>query len=370
MVQSSVKKSIDDQIKELENELSTTKYNKRTQHHIGLVKAKIANLRDKAEQRSKSVSKHTGYSVRKTGDGTVALLGFPSVGKSTLLNGLTNAESAVGAYAFTTLTVVPGLLEYNHAKIQILDVPGILRGAAAGTGRGKEVLQVLRSSDMIVILLDVFHPEHYEVLLKEIYDTGIRINQKKPDVRIKRTSRGGVRIGKTVKLDVKDETIVAILKEFKISNADVLIRSKITEDQVIDVIRQNCVYLPSINVVNKADMVEDSEVKKVVKKVNADIAISAHKRENLEALKKLIFDRLELMRIYCKDIGKKADLEEPLIIFKDATIEDMCNKLHRDFVKRFRFARIWGESAKFDGQMLRKIKHVLKDEDIVELHLI
>lgn len=370
MAHENVRKSIDDQIKELEKELSTTKYNKRTQHHIGLVKAKIAALKERKEKRSRSVSKHTGYSVRKTGDGTVALLGFPSVGKSTLLNGLTNADSAVGSYAFTTLTVVPGLMEYNHAKIQILDVPGILSGAAAGTGRGKEVLQVLRSSDMVIILIDVFHPEHYDVLLKEIYDTGIRINQKKPDVKIKKTSRGGVRIGKTVKLDIKDETISAILKEFKISNADVLIRSRITEDQIIDIIRQNCIYIPSITVVNKADMADKKTVSEVMKKVNADIAISAHKKENLGKLKKLIFDRLELMRVYCKEIGKKADLEEPLIIKRGSTIEDMCNKLHRDFVKRFRFARIWGRSAKFDGQILRKLKHELKDGDIVELHLI
>ena len=126
-----------EQIKEFEEELKKTKYNKKTQHHIGLVKAKIAKLRERQESRGKGGKKGEGYSVRRSGDATVLLLGFPSAGKSTLLNALTNAESETGAYAFTTLTVIPGTLEYKHAKIQVLDVPGIVKGASDGTGRGK-----------------------------------------------------------------------------------------------------------------------------------------------------------------------------------------------------------------------------------------
>ncbi|MEK6949157.1 MAG: GTPase, partial [Nanoarchaeota archaeon] len=125
-----------EKIKELDDLISKTKYNKSTQHAIGLYKAQLAKLKEKQKARSGG-RKGEGYNVRKTGDGTVVLLGFPSVGKSTLLNALTNANSAVAAYAFTTLTVIPGILEYKHAKIQVLDVPGVMHGAAAGTGRGK-----------------------------------------------------------------------------------------------------------------------------------------------------------------------------------------------------------------------------------------
>jgi len=110
------KKTSYDKIKEFEHELSTTKYNKKTQHHIGLVKAKIANLKKKELVRSASKGKKEGYSVRKTGDGTVIMLGFPSVGKSTLLNKITNANSPIGSYDFTTLSVIPGTMEYKHAK--------------------------------------------------------------------------------------------------------------------------------------------------------------------------------------------------------------------------------------------------------------
>ena len=85
-----------------------------------------------------SVGKSKGderFSVRKTGDGTVVLLGFPSVGKSTLLNKLTNAKSDIGVYSFTTLRAVPGLMEHKYAKVQIIDLPGIVSGAASGRGR-------------------------------------------------------------------------------------------------------------------------------------------------------------------------------------------------------------------------------------------
>ena len=367
--QAKIKSSAQEKIKELEEELKNTKYNKRTQHHIGLVKAKLAKLKEKQESRVRGQKKGEGYSVRKSGDATVTILGFPSVGKSTMLNALTHAKSATGDYDFTTLDVIPGLLEYNHARIQILDVPGIIKGAADGSGRGKEVLQIIRNSDLVLILVDVFHPEHYDILLREVYDSGVRINQKKPYVRIKKTPRGGIRIGKTVKLDMEDETIRGILKEFRISNADVLVRDKINEDQLIDVIGGNNVYIPSLTVVSKIDLADNAAIEKI-KKINPDILISAEKNIGIEALKQKIFERLNFIRIYLKQIGKKPDLDEPMILKKESTIRDLCAKIHQDFVNKFRFARLWGKSAKFDGQMIRKLEHQLQDEDIVQLHVI
>src|SRR4030042_1050736 len=190
----------DNEIKKLEYEISTTKYNKRTQHAIGLLKAKLARLREQQENRKKSVKKGEGYSVRRSGDATVILVGFPSVGKSTLLNAMTNADSKIAAYEFTTLDVIPGMLEYGHAKIQILDVPGIVKGASDGTGRGKEVLSVMRNADMALILKEVSYPGHLSVLLNEIKRTNIRLNQHKPYVKIKKTTKNGIRIGKTMKI--------------------------------------------------------------------------------------------------------------------------------------------------------------------------
>lgn len=360
----------DKQISELQDELRKTKYNKATQGHIGIVKAKIAQLRQKQEER---VQKRTGksahgYSVRKSGDGTVLLLGFPSAGKSTLLNIITGANSEVGAYDFTTLSVIPGMLQYKQAKIQILDVPGIVSGAASGKGRGREVLTVIQNADLVLIVIDVNHPEHYPAILREVWEARIRLNKTKPEVYIKKKSKGGIQIGKTVHLEVDDETIKKVLREFKIVNADVLIRSLLDVDDFIDCIEGNKKYVPAITCITKVDLATADQVSNIKKELNADIAVSAAQNLNIETLKDIIFNKLDFIRIYLKEPKKEADMNEPLIIFRNATIRNICEKVHKDFAAKFKFARVWGKSTKFPGQKLM-LNHTLADQDILEIHL-
>ncbi|HLC74387.1 MAG TPA: GTP-binding protein [Candidatus Nanoarchaeia archaeon] len=356
-----------DRLRELEEELKGTKYNKRTQKSVGILKAKIASIREKSQ--SGGGGQTSGYAVSKSGDATVILVGFPSVGKSTLLNVLTGSKSEVAAYAFTTLTVIPGVLKHKGAKIQILDVPGIVHGAAVGRGRGKEVLQMVRSADLVILLLDAFHPEHLSVLREELYTTDVRLNQFAPDVSISKRPRGGLDIGTTVKLTQIDrETIEAICRELRISNAQIVIRDNINADELIDAIEKNRKYVPAITVVNKLDLVSQEQLARVMKETDADIAVSGTTNAHIDDLKELIYKKLRLIRIYTKEAGKKADMNEPLIMRSGVTIKDVCDKLHRDFVKKFRFARVTGPSAKFDAQKL-SLTHKVKDGDIVEIHV-
>lgn len=362
-----VKSNVPSRIKELEDELARTRYNKKTQGHIGIIKAKIAQLKEKQQQRKKGKGKTEGYTVRKSGDASVIMVGFPSVGKSTLLNKLTNANSNTANYAFTTLDCIPGMLEHKSAKIQILDVPGVVKGAASGKGRGKEVLSVAVNSDLVLFVVDVFYPQHYKILQKEVRDSYLRINETKPDVKIKKKAKGGLDIGTTVKLTKIDkETIAKILRQFRIVNADVLIRTDIDADQLIDVIEGNKKYVPGITLLNKVDIAPKDQIEKAKNLVKPDILVSAQKGLSLDKLKDIIFEKLGFIRIYCKEQGNKADMDEPLILRNNATLRSMCEKLHRDFVDKFRFARIWG-SSKFPGQAIRKLDYELKDEDIVEL---
>ncbi len=362
--------SYDRKVKELEEEISTTKYNKKTQGHIGLVKAKLAKLKEDYQRKAAAKGSGQGFSVRRSGDATVIMVGFPSVGKSTLLNAITNANSPVGAYAFTTLTCIPGLLEYNSAKIQVLDVPGVVEGAATGRGRGREVLACAQSADLVIILLDVFDPGHLDVVKNEIYETGLRLNQKFPDVKISKKPKGGIDIGSTVRLTkLNEESIKNILKEFRMDNSSIVIREDITDDQLIDVIEGSKRYIPAIVVLNKIDMVDQKELENIKKLVRPDICISAEQKINIEELKELIFRKLDFIRVYCKESGKRADMGVPLIMRRKDTLRSVCMKLHKDFASKFRFARIWGKSVKFPGMVLRRLDHVVEDNDVVEIHV-
>jgi uncharacterized protein len=92
----------------------------------------------------------------KSGDARVAMIGFPSVGKSSALSELTNTESVAAGYEFTTLTCIPGVINYKDAKIQLLDLPGIIEGAAKGKGRGRQVIAVARTSGKYIWTVCVF----------------------------------------------------------------------------------------------------------------------------------------------------------------------------------------------------------------------
>jgi len=359
----------EERIKELEAELKKTQYNKATEHHFGVVKARVAKLKEKIEKQASKKTAGQGFGVKKSGDATVVLLGFPSVGKSTLLNAITKAESKIGAYEFTTLDVIPGLLEHNFAKIQVLDIPGIITGAAAGKGRGREILSMVRNADLILILVDAKHPEHYKKILKEVYDANVRVNQKKPDVKIVKKPKGGISIGSTVKLGITKKTMQDILKELKYNNADVVIRSKIDIDSFIDAIEGNRTYTPALTVITKIDAVGEDKRKKLVKVIKPDLVVSAEKGEGIPELKDMIFEKLNLMRLFMKEVGKNPDLDEPMIVRKGITIEGVCNKIHRDFVKKFKFAKIWGKSAKFPGQVFHRLDKKLEDGDIIEIHI-
>lgn len=358
----------EERIKELEDLISNSQYNKRTQGAIGRYKAQLAKLKEKRDNVGQATSGPEGYGVRKSGDATVALLGFPSVGKSTILNQLTDADSEVGSYSFTTLTVIPGMLKYKYANIQILDVPGIVTGAASGRGRGSEVISVLRSADLVLMVLDVHAPNQIKQIKKEVYDAGLRLNKRRPDVKIVKKSKDGISVGRTVQTpNLNDETVENILKEFRIMNADVVIRSEIGPDEFIDCLEDNKKYVKAIKVINKVDLADEKTKERARQIVEPNLEISAFEGYKMDELKQLIYEKLDLMSIYMKEPGQAADMEEPLIIKTESSVEDVCRKLHQDFVKNFKYCRVWGPSSKFPGQKLG-LTHILQEDDVLEIH--
>ncbi|WP_332898721.1 OBG GTPase family GTP-binding protein [Haladaptatus sp. CMSO5] len=363
---------LEEEIESIREEITSTPYNKSTEAHIGRLKAKLAEKKEKLESQA-SAGGGDGYAVEKHGDATVALVGFPSVGKSTLLNALTNAESEVGAYEFTTINVHPGMLQYNGANIQLMDVPGLIEGAAGGRGGGREVLSVVRTADLVIFMLSVFEIERYSRLREELYNNKVRIDTGPPSIKITKKGKGGINITSSVELDLSEEVIKEILREKGYVNADVVIRENITVDRLIDGLMKNRVYLPSMVIANKADLIDHDYLENVHDDLREEgldpddvVFISAEEEKGLDVLKETIWQKLGLIRVYMDKPGRGTDFEEPLIIKRGETIEDACKKLGANLLDRFRFARVTGPSAKHDAQQVG-LDHVLEDEDILRI---
>ena len=369
---------IPEKIKEIQDQIHRTQINKATEFHIGLLKAKIARLKREMQENVHGKTRHSGgenigFDVRKAGDATVVLIGLPSVGKSTLLNSLTNAKSRVASYQFTTLTAVPGMLHYRGAKIQLLDLPGIIEGASGGKGFGKRVLSVARSADLILIVLDVFQPHHRGVLKKELAEGGIRLDEQPPNILIEKTSTGGISVNAQVPIKASERLIKEIMRLYGLHNGRLIIREpNLTDDQLIDVLSGNRIYVPSLIVLNKIDLVNASFVQEVKSKIvgnnnnNNFIAVSADSGINIDVLKEAIYQRLGFIRVYMRPKGGETDFKEPLIIKNGATVQDVCNKIHRNMTKNFRYGLVWGKSAKFPGQKVG-LDHKLADEDVLTI---
>lgn len=256
---------IQDRIKEIEDEMHRTQKNKHTEGHLGLLKARVAKLKAQLLEGPKGGqgAKGEGFDVGKYGDARVALIGFPSVGKSTLLSSLTDTESTAAAYEFTTLTCIPGVLQYNSAKIQLLDLPGIIEGASEGKGRGRQVIAVGRSADLILMVLDAQHAETQKrKITAELESVGIRLNKHRPDITFQRKAQNGVIFNATCQLTHMTQDIARrICHEYKIFHAEILLRQDATVDEFIDVLEsKNRSYIPCLYVYNKVDNISVEEM--------------------------------------------------------------------------------------------------------------
>jgi len=358
-------------IKEIEDEYARTQKNKATNGHLGLLKAKLAKLRRELEsQGSKGGGGGggEGFDVKKVGDTRVGLVGFPSVGKSTLLTTLTGTKSEAAAYEFTTLTAIPGTLRYRGARMQILDLPGIIEGAATGKGRGRQVISAARTCDLIMIILDAGKPVTHKFLIeRELDNFGIRLNQEPPQVTIKKKETGGLDFQWLVPQTHMDQDMATrILKEYRISCASVVVRENITLDRFIDVCDGKRSYIPCLYVMNKIDVltIEDLDI---VDEMPNYVPVSARDNWNMDELMETIWKRCNMMRVYTKPKGSVPDYDEPVVLHaNNPTVEEFCNRIHKAIMPNFKHAWVWGTSARHQPQRVGK-DHVLHDEDVIQM---
>jgi len=218
-------------------------------------------------------------------------------------------------------------------------------------------------------MLDATKSEEQRRLLEiELDAVGIRLNKNKPDVVFKRRTTGGITFNTTVKLTKTDEkTIRSILASYKLHNCDVMIREDITTDEFIDVLIGTRKYLPCLYVYNKIDAIS-LEAMDTFARAEHSVVISCEMDLNLDYLIERIWAELKLVRIYTKKRGAHPDLSDPVCLRKGATIETVCNGIHRSLAPNFRYGLVWGKSSKFAPHAQKvSLAHVVQDEDVVSV---
>ncbi|KAL7412984.1 P-loop containing nucleoside triphosphate hydrolase protein [Mrakia frigida] len=360
-------------IAEVEHEMSITQKNKATSYHLGQLKAKLAKLKRELiapPSGSGGGGPGAGFDVARTGVASVGFIGFPSVGKSTLMSKLTGTHSEAASYEFTTLTTVPGTMTVHGARIQVLDLPGIIEGAKDGKGRGRQVIAVARTCNLIFIVLDVLKPlGDLKIIQAELEGFGIRLNKKPPQITVKKKERGGISLTNTVPLThIDQDEIKAVLAEYKLNSCDIAIRQpEATLEDLIDVIEGNRVYVPALYVLNKIDAISIEELD-LLYKIPMSCPISSTQWLNIDELIEMAWDALDLVRVYTKPRGKMPDYSTPVVLKRSkCTVEDFCNAIHKEIAKNFKSALVFGTSVKHSRGQKVGLDHVLEDEDLITI---
>ncbi|MDP4009371.1 MAG: GTPase [Candidatus Shapirobacteria bacterium] len=336
-------------ISKIEKEIRDTPYDKASEHHHGVLKAKLAKLKDELEgPMNKGGGGGMGYAIKHSGDASVVLVGLPSVGKSTLLNKVTNAESKVGNYDFTTLGVVPGMMEYKGVKIQILDLPGIIEGASGNKGFGKKVISVIRASDLVVLMSDIQRLSWIDKVSNELYLSGIRMNTRPPKIIVHKTLRGATQV--IDPYNSFDRSIVVdIAKEMGLDNCIIQFGEKIENiDKLIDGLVTTRKYMSVVKVVTKIDMVKDNVLKKIPTEM---VKMCADKNIGIDDFKEKVWQGLGLVRVYLKrERSVDADKSDPLIVKNTDTLDGVLKRISNQMRDDVSKAYIWGKGARFPGQ--------------------
>ncbi len=300
----------------LEELIATVPKHKGTDKLRADLRRQLSKLREEAQVRKKQGAHTSAFQIEREGAGQAVLIGPTNVGKSALVAALTRAEPDVSPAPYTTWKPTPGMMMVENIQVQLVDTPPMDRGYVEPS-----LFDLVRRSDLILLVVDL---------------------QADPLNQLERT--------------------LTLLEEHRIAPAH--LKDTYPQDS-------RMVFLPVIVLANKCDDEHLDELFEVCCEIMegdwTTLPVSAVTGRNFELLKRTVFERLDIMRVYAKPPGNEADLERPFVLKKGSTITDLAQKIHRDFYDHLKSARVWGSST-FDGQMVQR-DYELQDGDIVELRV-
>ncbi|OYT38745.1 MAG: GTP-binding protein [Desulfurococcales archaeon ex4484_58] len=367
-------KTVEEKIRALEEFLSAVPKHKGTANLRLWATRRLAELKEELEEKKrKKAGRGVSFFIEKEGAAQIIVVGPPNSGKSLLVKRLTNAKTVIADYPFSTRRPVPGMLKYEDIFFQLIDTPPLV----PGTSYFSRVIGLIRNSDSILLVLsnDSDPVKDFVSLRNILEESGILLYKPRGRVVIERERTGKVGIRVTLMgklLDTTIDNIRKLLESYHIYNAHVKIYGEVTLDDVEQAIFENKTYKPCIIVINKAEIDPEKAKKKAyeIHKLTPNTPIiigSAKLNRGFEELGKIIFKTLELIRIYTKQPNGEV-AEKPLVLKRGSTVYDVAMSIHRGFVEKFKYARIWGPSAKYPGERVG-LDHIVMDKDIVEIHI-
>jgi small GTP-binding protein len=309
-------KTTPEKIKALEVMMAVIPKHKGTERLRGQLKSRMAKLKEELQRRPTVGKAEQAYNIKREGAAQVVLLGLPNSGKSSLLSQITHASSEVGDYFFTTQKPIPGMTKFENLQIQLVDTPPVqLDHIEPGFPN------LIRNADALLLLVDLTEDPIFqmEIILEQLNEMRIKVLGKAPILSL--------------------ETGWASLRALLVGNK-------------CDV---------------KNAMVAYQRLERHFRDFFPILPISAKEGMNFDELKKEIYQILDIVRVYTKIPGKEPDLTEPVILKKGSTVGDVALSIHKDFVAKLRYAKIWG-SGKFDGQMVKR-DYLVSEGDVIELHI-
>jgi hypothetical protein len=298
----------------LEEMIRIVPKHKGTDHLRADLRRQLSRLREEAHAQKKASSHKSAYQIEREGAGQAVLVGPTNTGKSSLVAALTHAEPEISEAPFTTWAPLPGMMPYEGIQIQLIDTPPMQRGLAEPI-----LFDLVRKTDLILLVAD---------LLAD------------PILQIRET--------------------LLLLEEHRIlpTGKQSALNDRLTR-------------IPFLVLANKYDNENMDDLFEICcELVDAPwplIPVSALSRRNFNAFKRIVFEQLQIIRVFAKPPGQEPDLDRPFALKQGATVIDLARKVHRDFYEHLKSARVWGSSA-FAGQMVQR-DYILHDKDIVELRV-
>jgi uncharacterized protein len=309
-------KTPESKIETLEEMLTIMPKHKGTDKLRADLRRRIAKLKEQAQQKKGGARRDTAYLIEREGASQIAVIGAPNTGKSALVSALTNANPEVADFPHTTWKPTPGMAPYENIQFQLVDTPPISREYL-----DPWMADLMRRADLLLVMLDL-----HDDPLQQLEETLAVLE----DLRI-------FPEGFPVPGDLKKPPFI---------KKTLIVMNKVDNENHLEDFRA---------------FLELTEVKL------PSIGISLRGGRNLKGLLELLYQLAGIIRVYTKIPGKEPNRSAPFVLAKMTTLEELAGKIHKDFVNRFKFAKIWGPSV-YDGQMVQR-DYILRDGDVVEIHL-